>query len=222
MISMEKTDKLIIFGAGRQGEKLIETVETAGIELLGFISTEKPGTPVGGFSVLGDMDWYLRNESMETIPFHVAIGDNYFRKKIFEAVARRRGQMVSIISPGSDVSPRAAIGAGSYIGKLTVIQNHVTTGICCLIDTGSIIEHGTSLGDFVTVSPGAVVCGDVTLQQGVAVGAGATIIEKTVVGENSLIGAGSVVIDDVDTGVVVAGNPAKIIRRRNPEETYLK
>jgi len=45
------------------------------------------------------------------------------------------------------------------------------------------------------------------------VGANSTILPGVVVGRNSLVGAGSVVTHDVPMNSVVAGNPAKVIKR---------
>lgn len=45
------------------------------------------------------------------------------------------------------------------------------------------------------------------------IGAGATILPGVTIGENSVVGAASVVTRDVPPDTIVAGNPAKLIRR---------
>jgi serine O-acetyltransferase len=50
--------------------------------------------------------------------------------------------------------------------------------------------------------------------QNVNVGANAVIIGNVRIGDNVTIGAGSVVVKDVPDNVIVAGNPAKIIRHK--------
>ena len=45
------------------------------------------------------------------------------------------------------------------------------------------------------------------------IGAGATILPGVTIGENSVVGAGSVVTRDVEPNTIVAGNPARVIRR---------
>ncbi|MDO5463801.1 MAG: DapH/DapD/GlmU-related protein [Akkermansia sp.] len=47
----------------------------------------------------------------------------------------------------------------------------------------------------------------------VEIGANVTIIGGVKIGNNSVIGAGSVVVKDVPANCVVAGNPAKIIKK---------
>ena len=44
------------------------------------------------------------------------------------------------------------------------------------------------------------------------IGAGAIICPNVTIGDNVVVGAGSVVVKDVTSNVVVAGNPAKIIK----------
>ena len=45
------------------------------------------------------------------------------------------------------------------------------------------------------------------------IGAAATILAGVTVGENSIVGAGSIVTKDVPDNTIVAGNPAKFLKR---------
>lgn len=54
----------------------------------------------------------------------------------------------------------------------------------------------------------------ITIGHGVWVGAGAYIGPGIVVGDNSVVGARAVVIKDVPPGMVVAGNPARVVKPR--------
>ena len=58
----------------------------------------------------------------------------------------------------------------------------------------------------------------VTIGDNVWIGGSATILPGVTIGNNSVIGAGSVVTHDILANVVAAGNPARIIRRLQPEE----
>ncbi|HEY3166183.1 MAG TPA: DapH/DapD/GlmU-related protein, partial [Candidatus Binatia bacterium] len=49
--------------------------------------------------------------------------------------------------------------------------------------------------------------------RGASIGSGAVILCGVEIGEGSMIGAGSVVIKDVRPYVIVAGNPARLLRR---------
>lgn len=52
----------------------------------------------------------------------------------------------------------------------------------------------------------------ITLCENVWIGGGSTILPGVTIGKNSIVGAGSVVTKDVPDNVIVAGNPAVIIR----------
>jgi acetyltransferase-like isoleucine patch superfamily enzyme len=53
----------------------------------------------------------------------------------------------------------------------------------------------------------------VTLKSGAWITPGTIILHGVTVGENSVVGAGSVVVKDVDSLTIVAGSPAKLIKR---------
>jgi acetyltransferase-like isoleucine patch superfamily enzyme len=50
------------------------------------------------------------------------------------------------------------------------------------------------------------------------VGYAALILPGVTVGDNCVIGAGSVVTHDVPADSIAAGNPARVLRRRDPDE----
>lgn len=55
--------------------------------------------------------------------------------------------------------------------------------------------------------------GEIKIEDDVWIGANVTILSGVRVGSHSVVGAGSVVIDNVPSGVVVAGVPARILRK---------
>lgn len=56
-------------------------------------------------------------------------------------------------------------------------------------------------------------CVGTLVKRGASVGSVTTLMCGITVGENALIGAGSVVTKDVPPGAVVAGNPARVVRK---------
>lgn len=58
-----------------------------------------------------------------------------------------------------------------------------------------------------------ITCKPVHICRRVWIGAGATILPGVTVGENSVVGAGSVVTHDVAPNTIVAGNPARVIKK---------
>lgn len=58
---------------------------------------------------------------------------------------------------------------------------------------------------------------DVYIKRNAWIGAGATILPGVTIGENAIVGAGCVVTRDVEPNTVVAGNPARVIRKLDSE-----
>jgi acetyltransferase EpsM len=216
------TSPILVLGAGGHARKVVRAAEGLSVEVRGFISTEPPGTLIHGYEVLGYLDHFRTAPSLLGMGIHIAIGENSVRRRIYQELGQHATRLVSLISSSAIVAPDAEPGAGSFVGNGVVFETGARTGRCCLVDTSAVIEHDVSVGEFVNVSPGAVICGGSTLLDGAIVGAGATIIEKVVIGENSLVGAGSVVLRDVEPNTVVVGNPARVLRRREPSERYLR
>lgn len=60
-----------------------------------------------------------------------------------------------------------------------------------------------------------ITCKPVNIGKRVWIGAGATILPGVTIGDNSVVGAGSVVTKDVPSDTIVAGNPARFIKKIN-------
>ena len=105
------------------------------------------------------------------------------------------------------------------IGK-RVYVNHA----CTFLDMGGItLEDDVLIGpkaNLITenhpLDPGdrrALICKPVVIKRNAWIGAAATVLPGVTIGENSVVAAGAVVTSDVPPNVVVAGVPAKIIKR---------
>lgn len=127
------------------------------------------------------------------------------------------------IDDDSRVGTFVEIQKGAHIGKHVKISSH--TFICegVTIEDEVFIGHGVMfINDKyprATAANGELqteadwVCTPTLISRKASVGSNATILCGVTVGEGAIVGAGSVVTRDVPAWTVVAGNPAKIIRK---------
>lgn len=121
------------------------------------------------------------------------------------------------------------IGDNCMIGPFVEIQNDVKIGNNVSISSHSFICSLVIIEDDVFIGHGVMTINDVVppskkrtgtdkawkntlIKKGAVIGSNATLLPVTI-GENSIVGAGSVVTKDIPDNVIVAGNPAKIIRK---------
>lgn len=115
----------------------------------------------------------------------------------------------------TDFLLKCEIPASTRIGEGLII--HHATGLVLnrnvVIGKNVTLKHNTTIGNKESISGkdlGSPIIGD-----NVIIGPHSIIIGPIRIGKNSIIGAGSVVIKDVLPFSVVAGNPAKEIKRVN-------
>ena len=117
---------------------------------------------------------------------------------------------------GIIIGDNVLVGANNVIsqGTLepTVLSDHVK------LDDLIHVAHNNYIGPRTIVASGANFAGSCHIGADVWIGSMAAIKNKVTVGDGALVGTGSVVIKDVPPGVVVAGNPARVLRERRENE----
>ena len=183
--------------------------------VVGFFDNDenKIGGNFHGFPVLGKMSdaGKLVNLS-ETKFLNLITRDCRTRLITSLEIVKLGGQFTNLIHPNVNLE-EVTLGSGIYIQENVVLQAKCEIGNNCAINAGSIVSHETKLGNTVFLAPGCHLAGCINVEDGVFFGVGATVMPRINIGKWSVIGAGSVVIRDVPPFCVVAGNPAKIIKK---------
>ncbi len=125
------------------------------------------------------------------------------------------------------------VGDETKIGAFVEIQKNASVGKRCKISSHTFVCEGVTIEDNVFIGHGVMFINDsyprattdgalqteadwkverTLVKKGASIGSGATILSNLTIGENAIVGAGSVVTKDVPANMIVAGNPAKVLR----------
>lgn len=130
------------------------------------------------------------------------------------------------------------IDDNTRIGTFVEVQKNATIGKNCKIQSHTFVCEGVTIEDGVFVGHGVTFINDkypratngngepqseadwnvipTVVKKGASIGSGATILCNITIGEKAIVGSGSVVTKDVPENTIVAGNPARIVRKVDP------
>jgi acetyltransferase-like isoleucine patch superfamily enzyme len=129
---------------------------------------------------------------------------------------------------GCEIGDETKIGTfveiqkGARIGRRVKVSSHSFICEGVTIEDEAFIGHGVTFTNDLyprATTPSGALQGDAdwkviptVVRRGASIGSGSTILCGIEIGEGAIVGAGSVVTRDVPAGMVVAGNPAKVLR----------
>lgn len=214
---------LVILGGAGSGVIVAEAVRAAAdsgpYRLIGFLNDiATPETTFADKPVLGPF------AAWRDCPADAMFIGAFPKAK--QALARHRRlaaleipdhRWATVIHPAANVAKDVSLGPGSFVGAGAVIEPGLVGGRHACIRGGSYISHDVRLGEFVFVGPNATILGRCTIDEGSHIGANAVCREETSVGRYAMVGIGAVVVTDAPDFAVLAGNPARIIGRLDPD-----
>jgi UDP-2-acetamido-3-amino-2,3-dideoxy-glucuronate N-acetyltransferase len=114
------------------------------------------------------------------------------------------------IQKGARIGKRVKVSSHTFICEGVTIEDQVFIGHNVTFINDLYPRATNPMGELQSAADWEVV--PTVVRKGASIGSGATILCGIEIGEGAIVGAGSVVTKDVAAGMIVAGNPAKVVR----------
>ncbi|OOY11995.1 hypothetical protein BMG00_13060 [Thioclava marina] len=208
-----------IFGTAGFGREVLPIVQrqldhVSPEDELVFVSP-LPKSPVNGVPVIAEADFLADSRARG---FVIAIADTAIRKRLHLCAVDSGAEPLEVRAESAEVQSVVTLGPGAILCGHSSITSNTQVGISFHLNISSYLAHDCVVGDFVTFGPNVVCAGNVIVEDGAYIGGGALIRQgepgaPVVIGTGATVGMGAVVTRSVAPGTVVAGNPARLIRK---------
>ena len=169
------------------------------------------------FEALGEGHQMMKPWNMSLSGRHITAGDNLH-------VVTARDRRVSLSSWAFE-EHQGHITLGHHVllcpGVRLDSASQLTVGDNCMFAAGAYVTDA-DWHDLYDRTRAVGSTKPVTLGDNVWIGDGAIVCKGVTIGNNSVVGAGAVVTRDVPANVIVAGNPAEVVKELDPEMELVK
>lgn len=173
---------------------------------------------------------YGQNLLLKGVPFiynksgaKLVIGDNCTIKSSFlsNLVGLYSRTIIVTRAPGAEIIIGSGVGiSGATIyarKKITIGDNTCIGGNCKILDNDfhpiEVEERNALLGDPHGGDSDLIPAKEITIGKNCFIGCNSIILKGTVLGDGCVVGAGAVVAGKFEDNCVIAGNPARVIRK---------
>lgn len=205
-------ERIFLIGAGGHGMVVLDALQRSEKTSDGIGVFDQSGERIGRRILDLTVQQFDPGMKIAGERFHVSIGDNNARARLFEALKAGGGLPRTVIHPVATIAPGVVIGDGTFVAARAIVAPAAVIGQGGIVNHGTIVDHECVVGEFCHLAPGATLAGNVRVGVRVFIGAGANILPGINIGDAAIIGAGAVVTADVPPGTTYVGVPARQIR----------
>ena len=215
LVEVNKDRKpVIIYGAGKGGVTVFETLEIGGVyEVAAFIDDKITGSVLGKPVYSSDQKDFLLKNKIQYI--FIAIANGRIRKKIGAMFEDYGFKIINAIHPNSHLSHSVSLGKGNHIKSGAIIETNTTVGDYNIIDNGTIIAHDNNIGDGSHLAPGCCLGSSISIGDFSILGIGSSVSTNIKIGKGCIISLNSSVTNNLADNSLVEGVPGKIIGKTN-------
>lgn len=200
----------VFYGAGGHGKVALDIADRNGWRPDIILDDDPKAPDLLGVPVTRAPE--MRWNTLSAFEFHVSIGTNSIRRRLFDWLTGKGGIPRTLIHPSASVSKYARLGAGCLVAAQAVINPGAQIGDNVIVNTSASVDHDCLIEDHVHIAPGVRLAGEVKIGCGTLIGIGACAKPGLTIGRNCVVGAGAVVLRDLPDNSVVGGNPAAPLR----------
>ena len=225
---MEKSEKLVIVGAGEFGEIAYEYfMADSKYEVVAFAVEKAYITKYELFGVpIIELEDLPEKYPADTYDVFVAVTYpklNRERTRLFEKCKSLGYRCATFISPHAFVWPNVHVGENTFIFENNVIQYHASIGNNVILWSGNHIGHRSVIEDNCWLTSHDVISGFCRIGKNSFIGVNVSVGDRVSIAEDTVLGAGSVTVKNLEEkGRVYIGSPAKKIDRTAYEQFGLE
>lgn len=144
---------------------------------------------------------------------YIGIGLNGARAQCAARLRAVGAILPACVAPTAFVARDAEVESGVVICAGASIGSRARIGRDAIVNTLSSVDHDCVLGELSQVTAGVTFGGTVKTGSNCFFGIKSAIVPNMTVGDNVQVMAGSLIVSDVESNVIMGGNPARLVRR---------
>lgn len=216
--------QLGIYGAGGLAREVLELAKTInGVDYRWdgflFVDLNASEEPLNGVEVVSEAYAACHKDDIEAV---IAVGEPTTRNKIYNKVISDGIKLTNLIHPSIKISDTTAIGNGVIACAGVIITCNVEIADNVYIHSHAVVGHDIKIGRHSIIGANSVIGGANIFGERVFMGSLSGTLQGLTVGDDAEISAGAMVFRDIEPGMIVMGNPARVIRRNDGTGVFRK
>ncbi|MBO4637522.1 MAG: hypothetical protein J5685_10295 [Clostridiales bacterium] len=161
-------------------------------------------------------------ERFPELEVSIAVGEPVTREKIFNRIKESGVKCATLIHPGVYIDESTFVGEGVTICEGVTITSCVRIEDDVYVQPHAVIGHDIHIGRHSVIGSNSEIGGANQIGERVFIGFMVGTLQGLTIGDDVEISAGSIVFRDIEPGMIVMGNPARVIRRNEGRGVFSK